>query len=492
MTQINEKQTEALRAFFSNMASGKTKAHSELQTRDEAKQFRTFEKRIQQFKATTGLKSRVLVMKDVAFPFNPFTCEPDEEYNDTNKFRPILLPSQVIAGLKDYCSTHAEIAAKWESILGASMDWSAPVSLDDYYKFKHAGFIFPRINTYFTVMINFNGKFGFPEFATRYLVDPKGLNSDYFYDRENAPVWHQATTMFMSMIRPEIAEMETEAKKNGASKETIAVRKREIRSKCPVGVVTPTNVMGVIYLPFDTPVRDINTDNYKEFEPFMRWMKYNPEKWNTALSEVKKNDSLDDLIDYYDFTLSTPDSTTKTSKGTLFTDKDHLELFQAMVIQVTDGRNSLITGKSSIDGKLIDNKDLYSPVLEAANKYFIRSQEQSALPDGDTFEKVMALSVNFRPIESVAERIPEASNAVFLAQFANTKYFTEDIKMANKEFFSLMNSDMALELAAHDDDVLDAAAAAQAEKISSVLQDMRDSDADAGFPDLTNLKISDT
>lgn len=462
--------------LFKRMQQGEVSAHSELGTRDEAKQSRNFAARLQKMKLTPNIAGHVLMMKDVVIPFDPFTCAETETYNARTPFRPILLVSQVLEGIKKVCSQNEELAAKWNEILGENVDWSAPVSMDDYFLFKRREFIFPRLMSYTTVTLNFNGACGFPELAQQYTVDPTLLDEDNNYPPDVNPIHNQAAIFFNMMLKKEIDEVVGALERNGATKETIASQRQAIRGKSPVSFIRQTNLVPYLFFQKDTEPEKFDPKQVTNFEHCIRWSKYNTEKWGGAIKEAMEDNRFDESMDFFGLYMRTPRSTETKSDGSVYTDNDTLDLYKAMTITNTDSRLSIFSGHSTIDGRSIPNNTLFAPVFEAAKAYFMHSQEQSSVENGDTFEKLMALSHRFRPIESVMDKFLQACNQVFLSQFANTKYYTPEIKKANSEFFVSMDANNAMAIAEFDDDELQQAADQQKESLNAILVQAREDD----------------
>lgn len=463
-----------LTEMFTKMRSGEVSAHSELGTRDEAKQTKTFNIRLGKLRVKTNIKAHALVMKDVVIPFNPFTGEADDTYNAKTPFRPILLVSQTLSQIKAACANDSEMASRWDEILGGNIDWQSPVTMDDYFLFKAKDMIKPRITSYSTVSCDFSGIAGFGNFRTTYTVDPTQLDRDNNYLPGINPLWNQAAVFFFAMIKPELDDVTAMLEKQSASKEQIANQKRTIRSKSPVSFVTQTNLLPFIYLPVDEAPKQFDEKRPIDFEPCIRWIKLNQDKWSSAMDDAKTNNLYDEHMDFYDFTIKTPSSRETKSSGQVYTDDDGLELYQAMTVTNTDSRLSAWTGQSLIDGKPIKNEVLYAPVWEAAARYFEYSQGESFKEDGDTFEKLMAASSRFRPIDSIMDRFLKACNHVFMSRFAGTKYATEEIRMANADFFMAMSPDNALLLASADDEDITAASERQAASLSDILTAARE------------------
>ncbi len=94
--------------------------------------------------------------------------------------------------------------------------------------------------------------------------------------------------------------------------------------------------------------------------------------------------------------------------------------------------------------------------------------------EGESFEKLMAASNGFRPIDSVMDKFLPACNQVFLKQFADTKYYTPDVKKGNSAFFTAMNPDNVMALAEYDEDELEDAAQNQQKSLQSILTQARE------------------
>lgn len=179
----------------------------------------------------------------------------------------------------------------------------------------------------------------------------------------------------------------------------------------------------------------------------------------------------DEIIDFFEFTIKTPSSKDVKKNNQVYTDNDAFELYGAMTINTTDGRLSLKGGKTVVDGEELPNEEVFANLLETARAYFLFSQEQSGIEGGETFEKIMATSNNFRPITAVLNNFLPACNEIFNSTFAASPYFTEQVKKANAEFLVAMNADNAMALADYDDDELNEAKEDQRATIAEILEE---------------------
>lgn len=458
-----------LREMFKQMRSGDMKVHSELGTRDESKQTRNFGSRIQKMKTVTGINARAMVMKDVVIPFNPFTGVADDDYNRETPYRPILLVSQVIEGLKVVCAEDEELSKFWEKELGIKFS-DGPATIEEYYAFKDRGYIKPRILSYSTVAMSFKGECGFPEFRVKYAVPPEELNSEGSYDPENAPIWHQAAGFFNSMLRPEADKKKQELEAAGQSKETIANERKTVFSKSPVGFVSPTNLIPFLFFPIDDMPAKLDPSHPQDLESQMRFYSFT-DKWTVPLKEAMTRPMYDTDINFFDFHIKTPSSRdTKPSNGQVYTDDDSMELYTAMQIVCTDGRMALHGGKTYVNDQAQDNEQVFKNVFDTALAYFQYSQEQSA-EDGQTFEKIMAASNKFRPISVVMPNFLQACNNVFTSRFANTEYFTDRIRAGHAAFLTAMNPANALAIADLDQEDIDEAEKQERQSVAELIQE---------------------
>ena len=461
-----------LREMFKKMGSGEMKAHSELGTRDEAKQTRNFGTRIQKMKTVTGINARALVMKDVVVPFNPFTGAADDNYNRKTPFRPILLVSQTIAGIKQACKENPELEKFWREEQGVTFDLSKEeATMEEYNAFKSRGYIKPRVMSYATVAMNFSGNYGFPEFRVKYTVPPEDLNEEGTYDYDSAPVWHMAAVFFNGLLKPEADEKKKKLEAQAQSKETIANERRSIFSKSPVGFVSPSNLIPFFYFPLADVPPTYDPKHPKDVEKAIRFYSYT-DKWTVPLNDAFGNPMFDTDMDFFDFNIKTPSSKDTKPSGAVYTDDDSMELYTAMQISNTDGRLALHGGSTIVDGTAKKNEEVYASFVATVKEYFLESQEQSSMEGGETFEKIMAASNRFRPITQAMDNFLEACNDVFNTNFAVSPYCIDSFKKANAKFLTAMNADNAMMLAAADDDELEAEAENQKSSVKEMIEEL--------------------
>lgn len=459
-----------LEKMFAGLQSGAVHMHTELGTRDEHIQSNRQGDRLQKQKTVTGIDDQILVFKDLVVPFNPMTCESDDNYNAKRPFRPILLVSQAIELIKHACAVNADLAGSWKERLGGEFDTSTEAAtLADYRLFKAAGMIKPRIMTYHTVSVQLPKDFGGGDYRRKYTVPSDQLNERGSYDMENAPDWHLGAMAFNSLLRPEWEQRRRALEASGASKEQISSERRTVYAKSPIGFVTPTNLIPYVSVPLDEMPPVIKENEFMSIEKYIRFYSYT-DKFTGALNKAVKNDTFDEDIDFYDLTLHTPASDERMASGKVYTDEDTAEIYQAMTITNTDGRQALHGGYSvNADGKQVPNEEAFASLLAACRQYFLYSQAESAKEDGDTFERVMAMSNRFRPIITIQDKLVPALGSVFKTTFEGSNFDTEQFRAANSTFLCRIDPKYAMSLAAMDDDEINAAAEEQKASLNSII-----------------------
>lgn len=464
----------SLQALFEQIKKGDVAVHSELGSRDENKQRRQFIERYAKQKLKLGINDRILLFKDIVFPYN-FTGVSDDNYNKKTPFRPILLPSQTIAMIKKLCSEDEQAKANWRDILGGDFDYSTEeATLKEYYMFKKAGFVKPRIMTYYTVSVNVPEEFGGSKFKQKYTIDGSQLNESGSYDVDNAPEHYLGALYFNSVAREEWQIQKTALEAKSATKEQLTSQRRTVYSKVPISFPQITNLITFFAVPLNEFPK-VSEDKFMEIENYVRFFSYT-EKWSTAIEKVYSKDKLDDEIDFFDLTMTTPAEGAVMTDGKVYTDKDVAELYQALTINVTDGRESINADD--------ETREAYARFHEVAKKYFEYSQAESFKEDGDTFEKIMAASNRFRPITKIKDKLLPMLGKVYQATFKDSKYNTDKIKAANSIFLSMIDKSTAKELAGYDDDEIEQAQLEQAQSISDIVNDSREDDDDTNI-DLT-------
>lgn len=441
----------SLQELFQKATSGEVKLYSELGSRDEGKQTYQRPTRISKLATKCGHNLRILAMKDIVLPFNPFSGAPDEIYNSKTPFRPILLVSQAIQMIKLACANDTELASKYETILGGKFS-DGDVTFEDYLLFKKNKFIQKRVMSYNTVSVDVKGREGLPEFKVKYTVPWEDNTA------ETAPFYKQLTFLFYAILSKEWAEQEAQLKASGANGEAIQKAKSAVFAKSPIRYASSTNILPFFAFPLNEDLPVLSKDDLSAVEKHMFFYS-KTDKFDSAFTEVDEDmeQMADYLIDFYDFHLTTPKSGKPKDKGGVYADDDPNAIYQAMGVKVTDSRYAL-------------KAETFREISNVIAEYFKHSQEEQFREDGMSFERLLAISSRFKPMDSKLDSIVVACRTIFNESFATSKYFTEEVKKANAKTLLALDPNNALTVAAFDDDEVDAAHAQQVVDLAKTLE----------------------
>lgn len=155
------------------LKTGAIQGSSSLKTRDETKQVKSTVTYVPWLKKEAKKNSRLIIPKEVAIPFDPFLGEETDQYNPSNKFRPLLSVTSVILAIKAACKESPELKQKWEDISGVP-NWDVSdlenVTEQDNNVFRH--YIVLRVFTINATRVNMQTVTG-SSFPRSYAVDVK-------------------------------------------------------------------------------------------------------------------------------------------------------------------------------------------------------------------------------------------------------------------------------------------------------------------------------
>lgn len=160
--------------FAERLKNGQVNGKSEFNVRDDNARTKVRVPKISRSELRLGKTAKILIAKEAAFPFNPVTGLPDDEYNEKVKFRPMLSVSTVLSGMKVAAHTNPELKAailEGTGIKPEEWDTSKPLShADDYAAFRK--YIGPRYFTLNVIRVNDSRVTG-NEFGKDYRINLK-------------------------------------------------------------------------------------------------------------------------------------------------------------------------------------------------------------------------------------------------------------------------------------------------------------------------------
>lgn len=232
--------------------AGEHGAASKLNMRDESKQEKFVQKRFRMLKKEKKKKAKLLLLKEIAIPFDPATGD-DTVYNENRKWRPTFSVSSTMKMAKSYANSNEKSKSLFMKYANVSeWDTSNPDVLTetDYKVFKR--YITPRIFSIPAVHVTIPSMTGNRPFGQDYTVDVKinPVTGEYEGD---VPIILQAHKFFIEMAYEELQDyqkkLETGEIKHDEKAQ--ANHKSEIFQKVMISGLAPINFVQAFEVPLD-------------------------------------------------------------------------------------------------------------------------------------------------------------------------------------------------------------------------------------------------
>lgn len=225
---------------------------SQLHMRSEAIQNRQTVKRLPMLKKGLKKKSKLLIIADLAIPFNPETGTEDEQFNADTKWRPPYSATTVALMLKTMANDNEALKKTFMRRAGLE-DWdtSDVENLNDVDKSIFIKYRVPRIFTVPVVSVNIpamtKNDFG-REYSIDVEIDP--MTGEVV---GKVPGVLKVNKLFRDKIYLEVQEFQNKVD-SGETKLTekqVKEQKSDIYKKNPVSDVHPSNWVTIIELPLN-------------------------------------------------------------------------------------------------------------------------------------------------------------------------------------------------------------------------------------------------
>lgn len=108
--------------YLRQLQSGEAASSSVEDLRNEDLQIKSYGRRIPFLKKDRNTRSRILLFKSIAVPFNPFTVAEDDKYNSAKKFRTEKSATTTMLALKKYYNENEAAKVKFLSKVGVA-EW---------------------------------------------------------------------------------------------------------------------------------------------------------------------------------------------------------------------------------------------------------------------------------------------------------------------------------------------------------------------------------
>lgn len=239
--------------LLSSFASGELSGVSALKLRDENIQKKKGSKKFATLKREPKKKSKLLIITELAIPFNPFTGVEDETYNRDSKFRPTQSETTITLLVKRIAHENEEVKKIYMDRAGVEKwDTSELEKITEVDKQVVARYRVPRKFTLPVCRVNIPSFTG-NAYGKEYLMK---VERDELTDEiiGEIPLPLQVNKLMNDMKYEEIAELEEQI----ANKEIVLNDKdkeskiKTIREKVIVSGDYPLNYVLAIEIPLDT------------------------------------------------------------------------------------------------------------------------------------------------------------------------------------------------------------------------------------------------
>lgn len=238
--------------ILANLRAGSTSVTSEY--RNEDAQVKTRVKRIATLKKQSKKKSKVLVVTELALPFNPLTGKEDEHYNRNCKYRPIMSTETAMLTYKKLADENPDTKQAFLNRTGLTEDqWdtSDVTTITDTDKKIFNKHRYPVIFTLNVVDINIPTFTGRP-FARQYRVD---VNRDMMTGaiEGEIPLPLRINKLMADMANEAVKELEADVKegRKNLNKEDLKEAKKKIYKDVVVSSDRPMNFILALEVPLN-------------------------------------------------------------------------------------------------------------------------------------------------------------------------------------------------------------------------------------------------
>lgn len=229
---------------------------SKLGLRNELKQNRNFGKRIPKLRKEAKKRCKIMIVREIAIPFNPETGEADDMFSPDRKWRTTLSATTTALYLKNLCNEN-EVAKEAFMRRAGLTDWdtSDVGQLNEADKKVFGKYLVIRTFTVPTVNISIPAM----------TKNEGGRNYIVKVDRDpytgeiigKEPLWSRVNGLMRAVAFEEVSEYEEAitARKIDHTEEQQKQRKRDIYQKICVSSEQPSNFLFAIELPLDNTYR---------------------------------------------------------------------------------------------------------------------------------------------------------------------------------------------------------------------------------------------
>ena len=235
--------------LYAKMTSGEVSGQSKLGMRSEAIQHKYTAKRLPKLEKKLKKKSKLLVVAELAVPFNPKTGVADETYNPNTKFRPPFSATTTALYLKKEASENEVCKEAFMKRAGVGeWDTSDLENLNDVDKKIFGKYRVARIFTVPVVKVNIPKMTNRP-FAKDYAVYVERDDNGAIVGE--VPMILKVNKLFRDVCYEKINALQRQVDEGEVTltQQQVTERKSKFRQEIAVSDVTPSNWVQIVELP---------------------------------------------------------------------------------------------------------------------------------------------------------------------------------------------------------------------------------------------------
>lgn len=444
-----------LENFIAKLESGSISGESELHMRNEDIQSGTRSKVYPRLKRESGKMCKLLIPKEIALDFDPFTGEETEKYNRSNKFRPVASPTSLAQALKKIANNNAKTKERLMAESGVATWDTTTTELTEEDKRIFAPYLQIQIFTLPTISCKLKQITGRSEIPRNYVIH---VDRDSITGRikGEVPLPIEANRFFSAVAREEIADLQDKI-----DKKEIILNEKQQKEKISeiydkrilVSSDRSANFVRVLELKTDN---SFSTNNCVDFSSvtveslgkMMRLSRLTSEL-STSLEKFKSGAyaASDHYFDYYELDMTCP----------------------------ADKSTPMEIGKDT------RYERPFKPIKDEANFAKFSTVFCNLLDDGENLEKIVWASTGIR-------EYTEDDNRRFLAALEaeidlDDKFVTKNVLTAYQNFITMVFPDTA-------DVAIESANAGLSDKKDGVNHD-DDDEYSKGLMDLTEFNTEE-
>lgn len=404
----------SLAEFLQELAEKGKDGASAYNLRNEDAQQKARVASIPRLKKEKKKKSKLLVVMELAIPFNPTTGKADDIYNPGRKFRPQLSATTVALMLKKEAAKNEDVKNAFMAKTGVD-NWDLSdvdvLTKDDEAIFKK--FRVPSVYSFPIVHVDVPIMTG--DYGRDYIIDVKrdSLTNQVIGDK---PLAIKANEFFRDIAYEEYRKLQDDiaSGKLDLTDKQKKEKSREIWGKLPVSDDHPVNYLVAVEIPLDSKYKltttygDLETDSFKKM-----------------LVQTRRTKALDDSIQKY-------------ATGDWERYDKHFDFVEIDMVCPADGETPMEIGKDTTYEKPTETLD-----ETAFNKTFETAFRQY-FDDNNNMESIMINSVRIAKYDETVES--QLCTALSTVVDKDNEFLTKGVIAHHREFITIALGEMGDEL----------------------------------------------